>query len=273
MLIDAHAHSCGNFLQADGIISALDRLGIDKVILCPGLDNDDRNQSLPHLASVFPATDCMLVLNRLIRLLTRFKKSPRTLQERNEYVAGLQKEHPGRIVQFWWVNPTQPEAAEALIRNYMRFQFKGIKLHQVSEGFHCSGKAIHQIVDFARMRHMPVFIHLYTFESVREFAAFSQMHPDVQFIVAHMIGLEWFAETPDEFPNLNFEISPYWLISDQRILHAIKTFGAQRVIFGSDTPYGEENQKNNIQRVMSLNIPLSEKRMILGENMTALLGL
>jgi predicted TIM-barrel fold metal-dependent hydrolase len=98
------------------------------------------------------------------------------------------------------------------------------------------------------------------------------MHPDVQFIVAHCIGLEWFAETPAEFPNLNFEISPYWLVSDQRVMHAVKTFGAQHVIFGSDTPFGEENQRNNIQRILDLQLPLSEKRMILGDNMAALLG-
>jgi uncharacterized protein len=273
MLLDAHAHSCGNFLNADGIISALDKLGIDKVVLCPGMENDDHNQTLPHLAKTFPSIDCMLIVNRLIRLISLVNKPRQTLQQRNEYVSSLQKKHPERIVQFWWVDPTRPDAAQNLVNNYMKAPFKGIKLHQVSANFHCTGKVIHQVVDFARVRRMPVFIHLYTRESVREFAAFSQVHPEVQFIVAHLIGLEWFAETPAEFPNLNFEISPYWMISDRRVLHAVKTFGAQRVLFGSDTPFGEENQQNNIQRVLSLPISLSEKRMILGENMAALLGL
>ena len=36
MIIDGHAHSCGDFYDVDKLISILDELNVDKVVLCPG---------------------------------------------------------------------------------------------------------------------------------------------------------------------------------------------------------------------------------------------
>jgi predicted TIM-barrel fold metal-dependent hydrolase len=42
-------------------------------------------------------------------------------------------------------------------------------------------------------------------------------------------------------------------------------------VLGSDTPFGKDNLKKNIQRVNRLNIPAEEKDLILGKNMQKLL--
>ena len=56
-------------------------------------------------------------------------------------------------------------------------------------------------------------------------------------------------------------------------MKAIKVFGADHVIMGSDTPYGKNNLSDNIKKVRELKITKEEKSMIMGENMWKLLSL
>ncbi len=36
MIIDGHAHACGDFLTSEGILEKLNEAGVDKVVLVPG---------------------------------------------------------------------------------------------------------------------------------------------------------------------------------------------------------------------------------------------
>lgn len=47
MVIDGHAHACGDFLTVESIKKKLDELRVDKVILVPGEPGSDKNQDLP----------------------------------------------------------------------------------------------------------------------------------------------------------------------------------------------------------------------------------
>jgi hypothetical protein len=40
MIVDAHAHACGEFAEPKKLTQFLDRLGVDKGALCPGLKGD-----------------------------------------------------------------------------------------------------------------------------------------------------------------------------------------------------------------------------------------
>jgi predicted TIM-barrel fold metal-dependent hydrolase len=67
------------------------------------------------------------------------------------------------------------------------------------------------------------------------------------------------------------EISPPWLHSRKRLLWAIDWFGADRLIFGSDTPYGCRNIARNLRKINKLPISKLLKKQILGQNMAAIL--
>ena len=54
-------------------------------------------------------------------------------------------------------------------------------------------------------------------------------------------------------------------------MDAIKFAGASNITFGTDTPYGKQNLKKNIDRIKSLDISSKEKELIFGENMRKLL--
>jgi len=89
--------------------------------------------------------------------------------------------------------------------------------------------------------------------------------------VAHVFGLELFIKSNIKDEYLYFDTSTYQATSDKRVLKAINFFGAHRIVNGSDSPYGKDNLKNNIDRIKKLNISEEEKALILGENMKALL--
>jgi predicted TIM-barrel fold metal-dependent hydrolase len=53
---------------------------------------------------------------------------------------------------------------------------------------------------------------------------------------------------------------------------ALRFFGAQHLILGSDSPYGKKNLQSNIDRISELDITDQDKKLILGENLLLILS-
>ncbi len=49
MVIDGHAHAAGDFADVEKLVETLDRLGVDKVALCPGMKNNTSLWPLPNI--------------------------------------------------------------------------------------------------------------------------------------------------------------------------------------------------------------------------------
>ncbi len=49
MIIDAHAHACGEFANPRKLTEILDKLGVDKVALCPGLKGHTNAPTPPNI--------------------------------------------------------------------------------------------------------------------------------------------------------------------------------------------------------------------------------
>lgn len=273
MIIDGHAHSCGDFLDANKIIETIEKLEVNKVILCPGQINDNKNQKLPFLSNHYKNGDIMLVMNKLIRVVTSLKRTSKNIDDRNEFVYQLSTQYPERILQFLWVNPNENNVVEYLRDRFISWKYRGIKVHQCSESFKADAKSMYDIAEFAGEKNIPIFIHLYSKKEVKRFISLALENPNTIFIVAHLIGFEIIKEYKEELDNVYFEISPAPLISQERLLKAINIFGASHIILGSDTPYGSNNLKENIEKVKKLKISEDEKVLILGENMRRILRL
>ena len=104
-----------------------------------------------------------------------------------------------------------------------------------------------------------------------QLAQYIKIHRNTVFIIGHLFGLERYIEAKLDSDNIFFEISMPALISLQRLMMAIKYFGAEKIVLGSDIPYGKNNLKTNIHRVKTLDISDEEKYLILGGNMKNLL--
>ena len=271
MIIDAHAHASGDFLYAKNIIDIIDKNDVSKVILVPGELGSSKNYSLPDLASRFPTRDVAIFINLIIKVVIRISGKAKQIDTGNEYVYALAKEFPNRIIQFYWIRLSSPTTMENLERDFERYQFKGIKMHQCWESFSVGSDVFHRVSEWATSKQLPIFVHLSSKKEATQLSQYIKAHRNTIFIIGHLIGLERYIEAELNSENIFFEISTPDLISKQRLMKAIRYFGAERVVLGSDTPYGRDNLERNIDRVKNLDISDEEKLLILGGNMKRLL--
>ena len=271
MIIDGHAHLGGEYKDLPTILSTLDNLGIDRVILCPA--DHVRNESLPvpHLASMFPDKELNFVVNRLIRAYTPQLLHQKNIDDGNKKIFHISRLSEGRIIQFFWANPLKEGIVNEMETKFEEWKFRGIKLHQASHRFEVISSQFRQIVEMAVLKDIPVFIHLYSKKEVLDFISVSAEYK-TPFIVGHLIGLELFIQNKYKTgDNIFFDISCPALVSVDRIKKAIKEFGSGRIIMGSDAPYGKSNVKKIVSRIMSLGLPHNECDMILGNNLNSIL--
>jgi len=273
-VVDGHAHSAGEFFRGEDIVRTLDALGVDKVILCPGPLNGPEKWPVPALARVFRRRGLGLPGNRLLRLTSGYVRKRFHFEESNAYVAGLARQHPGRIVQACWVDPEDAEVMRALPARHEEWRFKGLKVHQCFQRFRADSPGMHELARFAAERRLPVFIHLYARRDALGLVDLAVAHPETAFVVAHLLGFEVFARADRRrLGNVHFDISPPNLCPIGLVQRALREFGAGRLLLGSDTPYGKDNLRLAIERIRGLDLPESEKDMILGGNARRLYAL
>ena len=271
MIIDAHAHACGDFLHGKNIIKILNKNNVDKVVLVPGELGSAKNYSLPEFASRFPNKDVVTFTNLMTKMIIGISCKVNQIDAGNEYVYTIAKEFPERIIQFYWIRLSKPNALQDLENDFKRFGFKGIKMHQCWESFKVGSEIFNKVARWAALRELPIFVHLFSKKQATQLAEYIKEHSKTIFIIGHLFGLENYIKADIKSDNIFLEISTPALISIQRLKKAIKYFGVNRILLGSDIPYGQNNLKTNIGRVMDLDISDEEKYLILGENMKKLL--
>lgn len=271
MIIDGHAHACGEFLTPESIIRKLDNSGVDKVILVPGELESTRNYSLPNLAEMFPSRNVVKITNHLTKFVMKITGSVVQIPEGNEFVYSLTQKTNGRVIQFVWITQQITNPVEYLNEKLIEWRFNGVKLHQCWESYSIDSEFFSTIAEWAEKNDMPLFIHLFSESDVREIIEYKRNHPKLKLIIAHLFGLELFIKSGFKDENLYFDSSTLQLTSSKRLMAAIKFAGAKNVTMGTDTPYGKDNLMKNIERIKNLDISTKEKDLILGENIKDLL--
>lgn len=270
MIIDGHAHACGVYLTSENITRTLNNSGTDKVILVPGELNSSAEYYLPNLAALFPDRNVVKATNLLTKIVVKLSGMIEHIQQGNEYVHALSLRND-RVIQFIWITTRFQNPVDYLNEKFTAWHFSGIKLHQCWDNFTIDSRFFNEIADWTEKKALPLFIHLYTDAEVKKIIEYKIDHPNLKLIIAHLFGLELFIKEKHKLKNLFFDISSPPLISKKRLVLAIKSFGSQSLILGSDNPYGKNNLKKNIDRVLSLDISDQDKISLLGDNLVQLL--
>lgn len=271
MIIDGHAHACGGYLTPENIIRTLDNSGTDKVILVPGEPDSKAEYFLPDLAALLPNLNVVKATNFLTKIVIRLSGMLNHIPDGNEYVNKLSLTTGGRVIQFIWITTRFQNPIEYLENRLADWHFSGVKLHQCWDNFSIDSKFFIEIADWTEKYDLPLFIHLNNDKEVKKIIKYKRAHPDLKLIIAHLFGLELFINEKLSPENLYFDISSPQLVSKKRLMLAIRFFGAQNLILGSDNPYGRNNLQKNIDRVRALDINDQDKKSILGENLLNIL--
>jgi uncharacterized protein len=181
-----------------------------------------------------------------------------------------------KFFPFAWTSPKIPDAVSKL-DELMTYGIHGIKLHPVLDNFSLLDSNLSPIIDFARKFGIPVMVHTgwRPAGSVSDVAILAKANSDVNFVIAHMKeefglnGRKSHIEVASRFDNIWLECS--YVEHPRRIGEAVRRLGADRILFGSDSPFGNGDIAWDLTKVTAAPISEKEKRKILEENPARLL--
>ena len=202
-----------------------------------------------------------------------------------------------RLIFFGAMHPECADWKEELTR-LAAMGFRGIKLHPVYQGVDFNDPKYLRILDRAGELGLTVVIHAGddigypgVVRSSPEMIAdaLRQLGP-VRLVAAHMGGwCNWervvpllaetgvYLDTAFSLGELQgsesgrFAGSKLSLLTPEAFVHLVRAFGADRILFGTDSPW--DDQAAALQRLHALPLTDSEQKAILGGNAERLLGL
>jgi len=243
MMLDSHNHLGGpdkgdNAKQSpEEIIARMDKCGVEK-------------------ATVFPFNEINAGVSFSIA---------------NDFIASAVQKYPARLIGFCRLDPTAGEKSlEELERAVNVLKLKGVKLHPMAQNFTPENKYVLKIVENAADLNVPIVFDagksIFPNKSLGELAGKVK---DAKIIFAHMRG-EGYLEAALE--NDNIYLGTVKTGELNRIQEAIAVLGAERIIAGSDSPYGDMKYEiiNKFEEIEELGE--REKELIRGKNMERLVS-
>lgn len=196
----------------------------------------------------------------------------------NDATAAFVARYPERFIGFAYATPLLPaEAMRAeLARCIDRLGFRAIKLYPPYMPWPLHDERWFPIYAFAAERGLAVLLHTGTEPHAlpRYLAEVAPRFPDASFVAGHSGNVagprQQAIAAAQAHPNIYLETCSSFRTPGV-IEELVAQAGAERVLFGSDTPLMDPRYQ--IGKIITADIPASAKRCILGENAARLLRL
>lgn len=194
--------------------------------------------------------------------------------------------HDDRIVPFTTVDFDDMSSMEESLREDVRDGARGLKLHPVIQRVSPTDERTSRVLEAFQPLGRPVLVHagksqyylgdekhrnVAAFGSIKPIAHMVRNFPGIRFVVGHA-GLFWHREVRALMGGLKNVWVDTSFQSPYTIRKLIRSFGAERVMYASDWPYG--NRKPHLRTVRAAcRGDASLERMIFFENAASLLGI
>ncbi|MFO8060298.1 MAG: amidohydrolase family protein [Bacillota bacterium] len=186
----------------------------------------------------------------------------------NEEVRQAFTSHPTRLTGLFRVDPyLEHQTLDDVERALAEESFRGLKIHPRSDRtFIDESDRLDPLVEIAAAHDWPILIHTGDDPPCRPYMLFDLLrrHPGARFIMGHSgqrayhEGL-WVAE---HCPNVYMETST--LAHPQVIQLILDTVGAERVLFGTDVPFG--HPRVELVKYEVLELEPGVRNMVMAEN-------
>lgn len=173
------------------------------------------------------------------------------------------------LIPFAFLDP-QLEESPALLKYLISVGFRGLKLHPIVHGYIVSHSMCFKTYEVAEKNKLPVLVHSGwgTFGSIAYIAELAAHFPKLNVVIGHMLESDAFYYV-SKYDNLFIETS--YASHPRRIEEAVKTCGSDKILFGSDWPYS--NQQLELMKIKLANISEKDRTNILSSNAKKLLRL
>lgn len=192
-----------------------------------------------------------------------------------------------RLIPLVSFHPEMKENMRSLLEHYIDLGAKGIKLHPMAQDFSPLDKKLGDMYRGCNEAAFPVVFHcgrvanarLNEYSDLDVIRPLIEKYPSIPFVLTHMAdgNVRDVVNTAECFDNVFFDTSivitgypsimmtndASWLDNDE-VAGIINKIGAEKVIFGSDYPWG--SPFHDIPRIMSLKLDEGQKRRIFSEN-------
>lgn len=208
----------------------------------------------------------------------------REIDQANKYVYQASKQYPNQILGFGWADPNLgvKTAKDMVKRCIYDYGFGGVKLNGAQNSFYIddpniSLPVIEEIAKTGKLLAFHVGADAYERTHPYRVGKVAGLFPELQILMVHMGGTAFAdlsnaaIEIAQGHPNITLIGSA---IRSIPILRAIKTLGASRVCFGSDTPFALMHvEVAKYHALLAGEVSESERQQIMAGNIIQLFGL
>lgn len=202
----------------------------------------------------------------------------------NAYVAQAMRDHPDRILGFGWADPNLgvAKAIADVRRAVEEYGFFGVKLNGAQNFFRIDDPELAMpVIEAVAAAGVILALHVgadaYDQTHPARVATIARRFPDLPILVVHMGGAAFHdlsaaaIAVARDHPNLTLVGSAVRAIP---ILTAIETLGADRVCFGSDTPFELMHvELAKYRALLDGEVSEADRDLVLGGNVARLFGL
>jgi len=272
-IIDSHVHTFASDYVADKIISSFNKI-YDIEFTNPGngtIANVLTNMKLGGIDSTIMANFA----------------PPKILDDNNMWTLEAAKSSAGKLVPLVSFHPEMEGSITEYLDRYLKLGAKGIKLHPMAQGFDVRDSRLDELYIKCSEYGLAILIHcgrvsnarLNEYSDIEFILPIIEKYPKLPIVLAHMVDgdVERVLEISKRYSNAYFDTSivitgypeimsanePSWL-DDNQVVAIINEIGANKVIFGSDFPWG--SPIHDLKRVMNLKLTDEQKRLIFSEN-------
>ncbi len=197
-----------------------------------------------------------------------FSAGIKVSHELNMYIMESAAKFEGRLYAFVKIDPYDPSDGLADLKlGAEKYGVRGVKLHPGHQAFRMDAKFVEPIIEKATMYGAAVLFHTGEpayYAHPWQVMRWAESYPKAKLILGHM-GESWYGadavHVAERCKNVILETSTS---NAPSIALAVDVIGAERVIYGSDSPWG--SQPAEIAKIKDLPISDSDKAMILGES-------
>jgi len=289
MVIDCHYHLEERVLTRAELQGEMDKAGVDRVALMGSMI-----EPFPEVPKALLKVLQAILERRVLRgagrlLVANFtpkgdvkilgKPFPIVAEPDNAFVFDAVRENPGRFLGWVFVNPRGTADQTAELEKYQDEPgFIGVKAHPFWHRF-----APVELLPVARKLSSlgkPLLIHC-GFGLEGDYGALLDAVPDLKLILAHT-GFPEYSDTWKAIldrENVYLDVSQTSYVSEKATREAAALLGADRLLFGTDGPYGFRDEAGRYdygylrRRVTSLFPRKDDREKVLGGNFARLTGL
>ncbi len=184
-----------------------------------------------------------------------------------------------RAVAFIGMHQDYDDMEGEIIRA-IRLGAKGVKLHPDIQRVDIDDPRLRRLYAILSEYGLPVCLHMgdhraeYRYSSPDKLARVAKEFPRVRFVASHLGAYRAWQESDVliGLPNVWYDTSSVlWGLEQRRVLELIRSFGADRIFFGTDYPVTPATRE--LQRFFALPLLEEERRAILWDNAAEFLGI